>query len=158
MSQSTVKFNVGGKHFEVARALIDDHSDTLLGKLVSDTWNANQNKNREIFSLAWKCHNMMCQGMLDGDDDDGCYSVTIGREHKLFKTANSVDGDEDEEKKLLKVYLKSYFGLMLLSIQWRCEGRRCSRGSFRGDILFKVRAAKRGRSREIFLLLGNVIT
>ena len=36
---NTVKFNVGGKHFEVSRALIDGHSDTMLGKLVSDTWN-----------------------------------------------------------------------------------------------------------------------
>ena len=36
----TVKFNVGGRHFEVSRALvIDGHSETVLGKLVSDTWN-----------------------------------------------------------------------------------------------------------------------
>ena len=28
---ATVKFNVGGKHFEVSRALIDEHSDTMLG-------------------------------------------------------------------------------------------------------------------------------
>ena len=34
----TVKFNVGGRHFEVSRALVDEHSDTVLGKLVSDTW------------------------------------------------------------------------------------------------------------------------
>ena len=35
----TVKFNVGGRHFEVSRALIYEHSDTMLGKLVSDIWN-----------------------------------------------------------------------------------------------------------------------
>lgn len=34
----TVKFNVGGRHFEVSRALVDDYSYTVLGKLVSDTW------------------------------------------------------------------------------------------------------------------------
>ena len=90
----------------------------------------------------------MCQGRLDGNDDDGCYSVPIGREHKLFKVAYDLDGDEDEEKELLKVYLKRYFGLMLLSIQWHCEGRRCSRGGFGADIVFKVRAATRGRSES----------
>ncbi len=52
----TVKFNVGGKHYEVSRALIDAHSDTMLGKLVSDTWNEDPEKsvfidrNGDIFS------------------------------------------------------------------------------------------------------------
>ena len=40
----TVKFNVGGRHFEVSRALIEGHSDTVLGKLVSDTWNDDPDK------------------------------------------------------------------------------------------------------------------
>ena len=40
----TVKFNVGGRHFEVSRALIDAHSDTMLGRLVSETWNEDQGK------------------------------------------------------------------------------------------------------------------
>ena len=33
------KFDVGGKLYKVSRALIDEHSRTVLGKLVSDTWN-----------------------------------------------------------------------------------------------------------------------
>lgn len=40
----TVKFNVGGRHFEVSRALIDGHSETVLGKLVSETWNNDPGK------------------------------------------------------------------------------------------------------------------
>jgi predicted metallo-beta-lactamase superfamily hydrolase len=40
----TVKFNVGGRHFKVSRALIEGHSDTVLGKLVSDTWNDEPDK------------------------------------------------------------------------------------------------------------------
>ncbi|KAL7531970.1 hypothetical protein ACHAXR_004344 [Thalassiosira sp. AJA248-18] len=44
MSETTVKFNVGGKHFEVSRALIDAHSDTMLGRLVSDIWNEDPGK------------------------------------------------------------------------------------------------------------------
>jgi hypothetical protein len=40
----TVNFNVGGRHFEVSRALIDGHSETVLGKLVSDNWNENPDK------------------------------------------------------------------------------------------------------------------
>lgn len=39
-----VKFNVGGKHFEVSRALIDSHAESVLGKLVSDTWYEDPNK------------------------------------------------------------------------------------------------------------------
>ncbi len=40
----TIKFNVGGRHFEVSRALLDGHSETVLGKLVSDTWNDDPDK------------------------------------------------------------------------------------------------------------------
>ncbi|KAL7542894.1 hypothetical protein ACHAXR_012195 [Thalassiosira sp. AJA248-18] len=42
--EATVKFNVGGKQFEASRALIDAHSDTMLGRLVSDTWNEDPGK------------------------------------------------------------------------------------------------------------------
>ena len=40
MANETVKFDVGGRQFKVSRALINEnHSEALLGKLVSDTWN-----------------------------------------------------------------------------------------------------------------------
>ena len=35
---NTIKFNVGGKHFEVSRDLMEAHSETMLGKLVSEAW------------------------------------------------------------------------------------------------------------------------
>ena len=40
MSTTTnnIKFNVGGKHFEVSRDLMEAHSETMLGKLISETW------------------------------------------------------------------------------------------------------------------------
>ncbi|KAL3764476.1 hypothetical protein ACHAW5_000140 [Stephanodiscus triporus] len=46
MSEATaiVMFNVGGRHFEVSRTLINEISDTVLGKLVSDTWNDDPGK------------------------------------------------------------------------------------------------------------------
>ncbi|KAL7525589.1 hypothetical protein ACHAXR_001070 [Thalassiosira sp. AJA248-18] len=44
MAEATVKFNVGGKHFEVSRALIDAQSDTMFGRLVSDAWNDDPGK------------------------------------------------------------------------------------------------------------------
>ena len=44
MAEDTVKFNVGGRHFEVSKSLIAGHQDTVLGKLVSDTWNADPGK------------------------------------------------------------------------------------------------------------------
>jgi hypothetical protein len=40
----TVKFHVGGRHFEVSRALIVSHSKMVLGLLVSDNWNDDQDK------------------------------------------------------------------------------------------------------------------
>mmetsp|Transcript_22500 Transcript_22500/g.46973 ORF Transcript_22500/g.46973 Transcript_22500/m.46973 type:complete len:195 (-) Transcript_22500:50-634(-) len=44
MAEATIKFTVGGKHFEVSRTPIHRHSDTVLGKLVSDTWNEDRGK------------------------------------------------------------------------------------------------------------------
>ena len=35
---NTIKFNVGGKHFEVSRDLMEKHSETMLGRLVSEAW------------------------------------------------------------------------------------------------------------------------
>eukprot|EP00956_Cyclotella_meneghiniana_P011980 scaffold16929_cov44-Cyclotella_meneghiniana.AAC.3 len=34
----TVKFNVGGKMFEVSRALIDQHPNTMLSTMISENW------------------------------------------------------------------------------------------------------------------------
>jgi hypothetical protein len=34
----TVKFNVGGRHFGVSRTLIDANPDSMLSKLISETW------------------------------------------------------------------------------------------------------------------------
>jgi hypothetical protein len=33
-----VKLNVGGKYFEVSRSLVYQHSESMIGRLVSDTW------------------------------------------------------------------------------------------------------------------------
>lgn len=47
-TSKTVKLNVGGKHFEVSRNLIvKDDTDTMLSRLVSDTWLEDPEK--EIF-------------------------------------------------------------------------------------------------------------
>lgn len=35
---ATVKLNVGGKHYEVSYSLINEHPESMLGRLVSDTW------------------------------------------------------------------------------------------------------------------------
>ena len=40
----TVKFNVGGKAFETARSLLLQHEDTMLARLVSDTWQEDPTK------------------------------------------------------------------------------------------------------------------
>ena len=38
--KSTLAKSLGGKHFEVSRDLIEAHSETMLGKLVSEAWQA----------------------------------------------------------------------------------------------------------------------
>ncbi len=38
MRTNTVHFNVGGRKFEVSQDLIASHENTMLGRLVSDTW------------------------------------------------------------------------------------------------------------------------
>ena len=40
----TVGFNVGGKLVETSRSLIDEHLDTMLARLVSDTWQEDPTK------------------------------------------------------------------------------------------------------------------
>ena len=35
---STVKFNVGGRHYEVSRALIEKFPSTMLARMTSETW------------------------------------------------------------------------------------------------------------------------
>ena len=53
----TVKFNVGGKFFETARSLIDQHKSIMLAHLVSDTWREDPMKpvfidrNSDVFTL-----------------------------------------------------------------------------------------------------------
>jgi hypothetical protein len=37
-SSRTVKFNVGGRHYEVSRSLIETFPETMLAKMVSETW------------------------------------------------------------------------------------------------------------------------
>jgi hypothetical protein len=45
----TVKFNVGGKHFEVSRALIDEHPDTMLAKMISEAWEKKNDEDTPLF-------------------------------------------------------------------------------------------------------------
>jgi hypothetical protein len=40
----TVSFDVGGKVFKTARSLILQHEDTMLARLVSDTWHVDSTK------------------------------------------------------------------------------------------------------------------
>ncbi|EJK50328.1 hypothetical protein THAOC_30718 [Thalassiosira oceanica] len=37
-AQATVKFNAGGRLFETSRSLFGQHEETMLGRLISDTW------------------------------------------------------------------------------------------------------------------------
>ena len=41
--KQTIRFNVGGQFYEVSKSLIEQHEDTMLARLVSDTWLADPN-------------------------------------------------------------------------------------------------------------------
>ena len=41
--QKTIRFNVGGQLYEVSKSLIEQREDTMLARLVSDTWLADPN-------------------------------------------------------------------------------------------------------------------
>uniref|UniRef100_A0A7S1FXS2 BTB domain-containing protein n=1 Tax=Corethron hystrix TaxID=216773 RepID=A0A7S1FXS2_9STRA len=40
----TVLFNVGGKEYEVARSLLNDHPETMLARMASQEWNPDTDK------------------------------------------------------------------------------------------------------------------
>ena len=40
----TIKFNVGGRHFEVSRLLVEQNPGTMLARMISDTWDKNSDK------------------------------------------------------------------------------------------------------------------
>ncbi|KAL3781473.1 hypothetical protein HJC23_009142 [Cyclotella cryptica] len=48
-STAKVNLNVGGKKFEVSRSLINQYSDSMIGKLVSDTWSCKTDRAEAIF-------------------------------------------------------------------------------------------------------------
>mmetsp|Transcript_30662 Transcript_30662/g.35232 ORF Transcript_30662/g.35232 Transcript_30662/m.35232 type:complete len:155 (-) Transcript_30662:104-568(-) len=43
----TVKYNIGGTHYEVSRSLLETHSDTMLARSASDLWH--EDSDSEIF-------------------------------------------------------------------------------------------------------------
>lgn len=45
----TVTFDVGGKLFKVSRALIDDHPDTMLAKMISEAWEKKNDEDTPLF-------------------------------------------------------------------------------------------------------------
>lgn len=49
MKRNTVKFNVGGKVFELSRSLLDSFPDTMLYKAASLTWTKDNNDDDPIF-------------------------------------------------------------------------------------------------------------
>lgn len=43
MSTRTVEFDVGGTVFKVSKSLLEQHPDTMLARMASDTWNKSEN-------------------------------------------------------------------------------------------------------------------
>ena len=49
MTTETVKFNVGGHKYEVARSLIKQYPNTMLARLISEEWQQQRSDNDELF-------------------------------------------------------------------------------------------------------------
>ncbi len=41
--KATVKLNVGGSVYEISKSLLDQYPDTMLARMVSDTWSSGRN-------------------------------------------------------------------------------------------------------------------
>ena len=57
-TETRVRLNVGGVHFEVARSLIARHDSSMLARLVSDTWQTDRQSSLSIltarpFVIVW---------------------------------------------------------------------------------------------------------
>jgi len=65
-SGTTVRFNVGGTVYEVSRSLLNQHPDTMLARLASDTWQSVGNED-------------------DDDKDDGNDAIFIERNGERFQ-------------------------------------------------------------------------
>jgi hypothetical protein len=89
-SSSTVKFNVGGRLYEVPRALVEKFPSTMLARMVSDTWQKDpeatlfigRSGERFEYSLdymradkVWLPHNMPKEAFLDDLDFYGFENV-----------------------------------------------------------------------------------
>ena len=71
----TVKLDVGGKKYKFSKALIEQYPTTMLARLVSETWNAND-ADGEIF--------------VDRDGDTFRYVLSYMRDQKVFLPMNEV--------------------------------------------------------------------
>ena len=49
MTRKTHRFNVGGKSYVVSQSLLDQHPNTMLARLASETWNGQGKEDEEIF-------------------------------------------------------------------------------------------------------------
>lgn len=43
-TKHTVKFDVGGCHFEVSSGLIEQHPESVIARMISDTWHSNPDR------------------------------------------------------------------------------------------------------------------
>lgn len=50
MASPTIRFDVGGKIYRTSKSLLESYPDSMLARLVSDTWNAPDTN--EIFFIA----------------------------------------------------------------------------------------------------------
>mmetsp|Transcript_30105 Transcript_30105/g.64530 ORF Transcript_30105/g.64530 Transcript_30105/m.64530 type:complete len:223 (-) Transcript_30105:599-1267(-) len=64
---TTVQFDVGGTIYKVSRSLIEQHPDTMLARLASDTWSGSENK------------------IVDDDEDGNANALFIERDGERFR-------------------------------------------------------------------------
>ena len=55
-STETVMFDVGGKIYKVSHSLLEQHSETVLAKLVDDKWLADSDKGKPVFIDRMESH------------------------------------------------------------------------------------------------------
>jgi len=80
---ATVRFDVGGKIYKVARSLLDQYPDTMLARLVSKTWSPGNDVDSRVNEGEEKSDNKDGCNQTSGDDKDA--AVYIERDGQRFR-------------------------------------------------------------------------
>ena len=97
----TVKFNVGGQHYQISKSLLDLYPDTILAKLTCEYWlmeQQHQHHQQKMYDNNVTNHSRLLEDDADDVDDDDDDDIvdennTDGDENNTDDDENHIDDD-----------------------------------------------------------------